>query len=619
VKTLLTLIAGFALVSIAHAEKPNIIWIFAEDTSPWMGCYGSKVNAKATPNIDALADSGVLFRRAFVPAPVCSACRSAMMGGQNQIRFGAHEHRSGRGSAKIHLPKGMKLLPQIMKENGYYTFNHGKTDYNFEWDQSATYSGTLRSSKADIFHALKSKQPFFGQIQTKGGKNNTSRFPANRKADPADVTVPPDYPQTQLYREVVAQHHDAIRKDDDLIGDIMKALSASGMADNTIVVYFGDHGANNLVRHKQMPTEGGLHVPFVVAGPKQYVPRQGKRSDLVDLLDLSATTLAWAGIELPKWYEGQDLFAKNFKPRSFVASAKDRLDHTLDRVRTIRTDQFRYTRNYKLDRIFLQPQYRDRKDYLIQLRELYASGKLSKKLTKIYFGERPAEELYDVSKDPSQLHNLAKDPKYRNELNRHRKLLDNWLAKGDMGEGEEPIEMMRNNADGKKWGNGVNPEYEVYRADTDGDGLSDMWEKENGRNPNDGRLQFEFNCGGWQTEGWKPVGIKDNIAGFQGFLDFSLAARNGAIQRDGLKVKAANEDKALAVKLRSSKGIRIQLRANGKTLGQAKRVQAGKKYAVVQIPLQGQAAWRGDIKSLKLDFTGMKGAFIEVDSIAVLR
>lgn len=617
-KKLFLLVGLFAACSFAKAEKPNIIWIFAEDTSPWMGCYGSKANADATPNIDALADSGVLFKRAFVPAPVCSACRSAMMGGQNQIRFGAHEHRSGRGKSKIYLPKGLKLLPQIMKENGYATFNHGKTDYNFEWDQAATYSNVKLKNKADSFEILKTVQPFFIQIQTKGGKNNTTRFPADRKTDPASVTVPPDYPQNQLYREVVAQHHDAIRVDDDLIGEIMAGLKASGMMKNTIVVYFGDHGANNLVRHKQMPTEGGLHVPFIVKGAEKYVPKTGARNDLVNMLDLSATTLAWAGIEQPEWYEGRDLFAANHQPRSFVAAAKDRLDHTLDRVRTVRTDRFRYTRNYKLDRIFLQPQYRDRKDYVINLREAYAAGKLSPKLREIYFGERPAEELYDVAKDPAQIHNLAKNPKFAKELNRHRKLLDDWMAKGDTGVGEEPIQEMRENADGKKWGDGVNPEYEVYRADSDGDGLSDPWEEENKRDPKDGRLRFLFDCGGWQTEGWKPVGIKDNIAGYLGTLDFSLAAAKGAIVRNELKAKVTDQDQALVLKVRSSTPVKVAASANGKSLGKARNVK-GKAMTTVRIPLKSQAAWRGVIKSLKIEFRGKKGTELVVESIEVVR
>jgi len=622
VKTFISLLT-FVLIasgaSNAAPSKPNILWIVAEDTSPWMGCYGDRINADATPNIDALAEAGVRFARAFVPAPVCSPCRSAMMLGQNQIRSGAHEHRSSRGKAKVLLPEGMKLLPQIMKENGYFTFNSGKTDYNFVWDAGATYSGNLRN-RHDCWAELKSKQPFFGQIQTKGGKSSTKKLPDARKVDPATVTVPPDYPQNQIYRETVAQHYDAIRVDDDAIGKIMSSFKSSGLADNTIVVYFSDHGANNLVRHKQMVTEGGLHVPFVVMGPKKHVPTQEKvRNDLVNLLDLCATTLAWAGIEKPGWYEGQNLFGAGFKPREFVASAKDRLDHTLDRCRTVRTDRYRYTRNYKLDRIFLQPQYRDPKAYTKNLRELYAAGELSPKLREIYFGERPAEELYDVVKDPHQVSDLAKDPAFAAELARHRKLLDGWLAKGDMGKGEESVEEMRYNADGKKWGAGVNPEYEVYRPASDGDGLSDTWEKVNKRDPADGRIRFEFDCGGWQTEGWEPVGIDANIAGFLGYLDFPLPAGKGTIRRQGLKAAVKAGDAFMFVKLRASNPLSVKVSANGKAIGKPQQVAAGKSYKGLKWPLSPDANWQGTIESLKLDFDGAKDTFVEIDTIEVLR
>ena len=194
------------------AEQPNILWIYAEDTSPWMGCYGDNLNFGETPNIDSIADRGVKFTRAFVPAPVCSATRSAMMVGQNAIRFGGHEHRSSRGGTKLYLPNGINLLPEILQAHGYTTFNNGKTDYNYVWDQGA-YNYTLRS-KTD-FLELADRQPFFGQVQTKGGKNNTSRFSEQRKVNPADVTVPADYPDHPIFRRVVAQHYDAIRMDDD--------------------------------------------------------------------------------------------------------------------------------------------------------------------------------------------------------------------------------------------------------------------------------------------------------------------------------------------------------------------------------------------------------------------
>ncbi|MBL6911310.1 MAG: sulfatase-like hydrolase/transferase, partial [Pirellulales bacterium] len=317
----LTISALLGGVLVHAAERPNILWIYAEDTSPWMGCYGDAINAEATPHIDLIASSGVLFTRAYVPAPVCSATRSAMMVGQNAIRFGGHEHRSSRGAPKIHLPETYQLLPKLLQAQGYTTFNHGKTDYNFVWDSNAyNYNAKSKTDFADLV----SRQPFFGQIQTKGGKNNTSQFPAERKVDPASVTVPADYPNNEIYQGVVAQHYDAIRMDDDLIGGILRGLESAGLAENTIVVYFSDHGANNLVRHKQMATEGGLHVPFMIMGPEAWVPQQQVREDLVDMLDLSATTLAWAGIAQPAWVEGQNLFGEDFKARTFVGGQKDR-------------------------------------------------------------------------------------------------------------------------------------------------------------------------------------------------------------------------------------------------------------------------------------------------------
>ena len=613
--------AGAAKVARA-VDRPNILWLFAEDTSPWMGCYGDPINKGHTPNIDSLAERGVLFSRAFVPAPVCSACRSALMGGQSQIRFNAHEHRSSRGPAKLYLPKGMKLLPQLVKESGYFTFNLGKDDYNFVWDQPATYSLQKRSRDGVPWETLKKNQPFFGQIQTAGGKNNTKNFPANRKVDPSTVTVPADYPQNQIYREVVAQHYDAIRKDDDFIGNVLDGLKRAGLSDNTIVVYFGDHGANNLVRHKQMPTEGGLHVPFIIAGPEPYVPAASVRDDLVNLLDLSATTLAWAGVEQPDWYEGHDLFAPRRTPRTYVAAAKDRLDHTIDRVRTIRTDRFRYTRNYKTDRILLQPQYRDPRPFVRNLRELYASGKLSPKLTEIYFGQRPAEEFYDVKRDPSQVNDLIDDPKFAEEINRHRKLLDQWLAKGDDGEGEESHEELAYQARDHKWGRAVNPEYEVVREDRDGDGLSDAWEVINDRDPADGRMLFTFDCGGWQTEGWKAVaGDLGNIAGRQGFLEFQLGDGRGAIQRDGMKLRAAKNQGSLVISLRTSAPLTIAVSAADesktlKSIGQ-QEVPGGGPATRVVFPLSDRSGWNGTLHSLQLRFEGQPAGRIQIDSIAV--
>jgi N-sulfoglucosamine sulfohydrolase len=598
--------------TVLATDKPNILWIYAEDTSPWMGCYGDKINAGKTPHIDSMANDGVIFKRAFVPAPVCSATRSAMMVGQNSIRFGGHEHRSSHGF-KLYLPKHYKLLPEIMREHGYNTFNAGKEDYNYVWDLKKNYN--LNFNGKPSFKDLIKKQPFFGQIQTKGGKNNTRKFPRNRKVKPNDVTVPLDYPNNDIFKTVVAQHYDAIRKDDDFIGTILKGLKDAGLGENTIIVYFSDHGANNLLRHKQMTTEGGLHVPFVIKGPSKYITKKQVRNDLVNMLDLTATTLAWAGISQPEWYEGQNLFAKDFKERNFIGGQKDRLDHTIDRVRTIRTDKFRYVKNFKLDRIFLQPQYRDNKAYTKNLHHLYAEGKLSRRHKEIYFGERLSEELYDVSKDPHMMKNLVNNPDFENELNIHRKLMKNWLAKGDKGAEEESVEALKANGEGKKWGEGVNVEYEEYRQDSDGDGLSDKWETLNKRDPKDGRLYYEFNCGGWQNEGWKSDNIKSNLAGFLGYLDFSLDQKTGSITRNTLKVQAKSEDKSLTIKLSSDADIEVFAKVNKKNLGSVKVVAGAQNTYKITL----NKNWIGEINSLELIFQGNAGTKIEIDSIEIER
>jgi hypothetical protein len=256
---------------------------------------------------------------------------------------------------------------------------------------------------------------------------------------------------------------------------------------------------------------------------------------------------------------------------------------------------------------------------LKNLQELYAAGKLSDDLKRIYFGERPKEEFYDVSKDPAQVHNLVDDPKFAQELNRHRKLLDTWLAKGDRGEDEESANALRHNGDVWSGGRGVNTEYEINREDSDGDGLSDKWEKLNGRNPQDGRIAYEFDCGGWQTEGWQGRGIRDNIAGFQGFLQFSLSGKSGSLVRKGLELKSHGSDHTLVIKLRVDSPVGIEAFANGKSLGSPAKVSATKQFKEVLVPLGANANWNGVIKSLEIKFKGSQGTDLEVDLIEVKR
>jgi hypothetical protein len=256
------------------------------------------------------------------------------------------------------------------------------------------------------------------------------------------------------------------------------------------------------------------------------------------------------------------------------------------------------------------------------LRELYATGELSPKLTEIYFGERPHEELYDVKDEPSQLNNLVADPTFAKELDRHRKLLDDWLAKGDAGEGEESNEELAFQSKDQKWGRAVNPEYEVVRTDSDGDGLSDAWEKINGRDPADGKLLFTFDCGGWQTEGWKGSTKLGNIAGRQGFLDFQLEDGSGVIRREGLKLDAKKNGGALALTARASADVTVQFAAKTQNSRDVStlvsiKLPAGKDFSKVMIPMPKNEAWSGTIESIQLKLDGRPGTIVEIDAILI--
>ena len=196
-------------------------------------------------------------------------------------------------------------------------------------------------------------------------------------------------------------------------------------------------------------------------------------------------------------------------------------------MRTVRTDRFRYTRNYKTDRIFLQPQYRDPKDYVQNLRELYAKGELSPKLTEIYFGERPAEEFYDVKSDPSQLNNLVGNARSmpKNSIGIANCSINGWPRETTVRE-KSPHEELAFQADDQKWGRAVNPEYEVVRQrHAMVTACRTLGRRSTDRDPQDGKLLFTFDCGGWQTEGWTGDEKLGNIAGRQGFLGFPTRRR----------------------------------------------------------------------------------------------
>ena len=390
-----------------------------------------------------------------------------MITGAYQTTHGFHNHRSSRGPHDfIQIPEGVTTIPQIFKKEGYTTFNIGKEDYNFVFKYNDLYDDKAKKAnpKYPWRIAKEAGKPFFGQIQLKGGKSNTRKV--KNKVDPTKVTPPPYFPNHEIFRKWHAQHHDTARQTDLDTKALLDRLKEDGMLKNTIIFWFTDHGNNNSLRAKQFCTEIGTHVPLIISGPSgpsDLIKPDTTRNDLISLLDVGATSLALSGIKIPDYFDGQDLFAKDFKPRDFVISARDRCDYTIDTIRTVRTDRFRYIRNFKTDRPLLQPQYRDNRDYTKFLRQGHAEGTLPKLTDEIFFGKRPSEELYEIGKDPHEINNLANEPAYAEELKKHRDILNTWIKKtGDKGMTPEPEKGLKDVL--KQWKDRcVNPEYDALK------------------------------------------------------------------------------------------------------------------------------------------------------------
>lgn len=445
-----SLVCGFS--SVQAADRPNIVWIIVDDMSANFSCYGE--TAIETPNVDALAARGVQFTNAYVTAPVCSTCRSAFITGMYQTSIGAHHHRSGRGEKKITLPDGVRMVPELFQEAGYHTSimswpasgksRLGKTDYNFEWD-TAVYDGHDWIDR-------KEGQPFFCQIQTPGGKRRGGTRAGAKKfqnrceellgsATSTDaVTLPPYYPNDPVILEDWAAYLDTCRYTDHLVGEVVARLKERGELENTVLLFMTDHGISH-ARGKQFLYDEGLHVPLVIAGPG--IPTT-LRTDLVEHIDIGPLSLGLAGIDIPDSMQGRDILAENYQPREAVFSARDRCDETVEHMRSVRTQRFKYIRNFLPQRPHLQPcAYKDKKAILIALRAANSAGTLNALQKKLLFSPtRAKEELYDLQADPHELNNLADNPKFANQLGKLRQQLDKWMVDtNDLGRESETAEM----------------------------------------------------------------------------------------------------------------------------------------------------------------------------------
>ena len=403
-------------------ERPNILWITSEDNGPFLGCYGD--DYADTPNLDRLASEGILYENAFATAPVCAPARSTIISGMYPPSMGTQHMRSMNA-----IPDFIKFYPQYLRARGYYCTNNSKKDYNMpepenDWDES---------SKKATYKNRAEGQPFMAVFNLNvSHESRIHKTEQTLKHDPAKVKLPPYHPDTPEIRHDWAQYYDKVTEMDRQAGQLLAELEQAGLAEDTIVFYYSDHGGV-LPRSKRFCYDSGLHVPMIIRFPKKYqhlAPgKPGTRTDrLVSFVDLAPTLLSLAGVPIPEYMQGKAFLGRQqTKPREYTYSFRGRMDERYDMVRTVRDKRFRYIRNFMPHRIYAQHLwYLWKAPSMRSWEREYRAGRCNA-IQSIFWQPKPPEELYDLSTDPYEVHNLADDPQYRDTLLRMRKACRDWI------------------------------------------------------------------------------------------------------------------------------------------------------------------------------------------------
>ncbi len=423
------------------APPPNIVWISNEDMSPHLGVYGDAM--ARTPTLDRFAAQAIRFTHAFSTAPVCAPSRAAIITGMHQAAIGAQHMRTTEdvvpelpGPYLAVPPFYVKAFPEYLRAAGYFTSNRAKTDYQFGvpftiWDDLG--GNAHWRNRAD------KSQPFFSVFNLVVTHESQS-FPTSpaRKGKPpvtraADVRVPPYYPDTPAVRDELARMYDNIHDMDAQVAEILRQLEEDGLADDTIVFYWSDHG-DGVPRAKRSLYDSGLRVPLMIRVPPRFGGGSAPgsvRDELVSLVDLAPTVLALAGLDPPAHMQGRVLVGpRTGPPPDFVFGARDRMDAEYDMMRSARDGQYLYIRNFSPELPYAgHIIYRNQSSIMQEWLRLQAEKALTGPPALWMRTKRPVEELYDVRRDPHQIDNLASAPAHRRSLERMREAVSAWMTR----------------------------------------------------------------------------------------------------------------------------------------------------------------------------------------------
>lgn len=440
----------------AAQDRPNIVWLTTEDNSAnWYRIYNPEHGAPM-PHVERLARDGLVFNHAYSCGAVCSVARSTIISGCYAPRTGTQYHRQQKRAA---MPEGLKMFPYYLRKAGYYTTNNHKEDYNYRpgekegvWDDS---------SKKASFRNRRPGQPFF-HVQNYMTTHESKMFGdlpegVDYVVDPADVKLFPYHPDTPLFHEKYAQYLMLNHMVDEELGRFIKQLEEDGLMDDTFIFHYGDHGGV-LPGGKGYAHNDGLQVAMVVYVPKNWqhlvpAPRGSRINGFVEFVDLSATVLNLAGVEIPvgidgRPFLGKDVSLEELNTRDTAYGYADRFDEKYDMVRFLRKGRYSYWRSYQpFNFDGLHNFYRYKQPAFREWRELATSGKLNEAQSAFYQA-RPPEMLFDLEKDPHEVDNLADDPAYANILlDMRRALQAKEKALPDVGFFPEPVVLKQSNGE----------------------------------------------------------------------------------------------------------------------------------------------------------------------------
>lgn len=400
--------------------RPNILWLSAEDIGPQLNCYGD--STAKTPAIDSLAKKGMTYDYAWSNYPVCAPARTTIITGMYGSSCGAGNMRS-----MVRLPAGVEMFPAFLRQAGYYCTNNSKQDYNYVPNENKPWD---ESSKKAHYRNRKPGQPFFAVFNYTGTHESKIRVrPHEAVVDPAKVKLPAYWPDKPEVRQDWAQYYDNIQSLDGWIETHLQQLEKLGLSENTVVVFFGDHGSG-MPRHKRFAGDSGMRVPFVVHVPeklKGLAPgsKPGGRSKRpVGFIDLAPTMLSVAGIAPKAYMQGNAFLGKHQTEASkFLYGFRDRMDERPDCSRSIRDERFIYVRNFmphlpagqELD-------YQMQTPTTATWKRMFDAGELDE-VQSAFWKLHPPEELYDLVNDPEETKNLAGDQAFAETLEKFRREL----------------------------------------------------------------------------------------------------------------------------------------------------------------------------------------------------